>query len=173
MTSVPACPHCASPTESPLVCARCTWRWYRNPLPAAGVLLERATPDGELAILLLRRAVEPGLGDWDLPAGYLDPDESMEEAALREAREEAGLEVDLLELVGVYTSSPANAVAAVYRAVPRDPEQPVTLDGESSAFAWVTRSEIAGWLPRMAFVSMRTAVEDWAAGRTGVPHTSP
>jgi ADP-ribose pyrophosphatase YjhB (NUDIX family) len=153
--------------EEPLVCERCGWRWYPNPLPAAGVLLERA-PAGD-AILLLRRAVEPGLGDWDLPAGFLEPHESTEQAARREAREEAGIDVTLIRLVGVYASPPANAVAAVYLARAIDPAQPVALDHESSAFAWVTRAELPGWLPRIAFTSMRTAVEDWAADRSGVP----
>ena len=167
--TVPLCPHCSTPAEQPLQCARCGWRWYANPLPAAGVLIERETQDGEPAILLLRRAVEPGFGDWDLPAGYLDPHESMEEAALREAREESGLEVELIRLIGAYTSRTGNAVSAVYLAKQVDPEQPVTLDHESSAFAWVTRNELPGWLPRMAFASMRAAVEDWAEGRAGIP----
>lgn len=151
------------------MCDRCGWRWYANPLPAAAVLVERPSPGGDAAILLLRRAVEPGYGDWDLPAGYLEAHESPEQGALREAREEAGFEVELLALVGVYTSHPANAVSTVYLARMRDPDAPVVLDHESSAFAWVERSEIDGWLPRMAFRSMAQAVEDWAAGRRGVP----
>jgi ADP-ribose pyrophosphatase YjhB (NUDIX family) len=169
MASVPLCPHCSAPAEQPLECARCGWRWYANPLPAAGVLIERETADGEPAVLLLRRAVEPGAGDWDLPAGYLDPGESMEEAAVREAREESGLGVELVRLVGVYTSRSGNAVSAVYLARQLDPAEAVALDHESSAFAWVTRDELHGWLPRMAFPSMRAAVEDWANGRIGVP----
>jgi 8-oxo-dGTP diphosphatase len=83
--AVPACPHCATEPELPLVCDRCGWRWHANPLPAAAVLLERWIDDApEPSVLLLRRAVEPGLGDWDLPAGYLDPGESFEQAARRE-----------------------------------------------------------------------------------------
>ena len=105
--AVPACPHCARPDEQPLVCDRCGWRWYANPKPAAAVLLERQA-DGamEPSVLLLRRAVEPGLGAWDLPAGYLDPGESFEIAARRETREEAGIDVELIALAGVYHSAP-------------------------------------------------------------------
>jgi ADP-ribose pyrophosphatase YjhB (NUDIX family) len=168
-TSVPVCPHCAASAERPLVCERCGWRWYANPLPAAAVIVERPGPGGSASILLLRRAVDPGNGDWDLPAGYLEPGESAEEGALREAREEAGLEVELVELVGVYTSRPANAVSTVYLASALDPAAPVVMDHESSAFAWVERSELDGWLPRMAFRSMSLAVQDWAAGRRGAP----
>jgi 8-oxo-dGTP pyrophosphatase MutT (NUDIX family) len=162
-SAVPVCPHCAAPGEKPLVCDRCGWRWFANPKPAAAVLLERL-PDGavEPEILLLRRAVEPGLGAWDLPAGYLDPGESFEMAARRETLEEAGIEVELLSLVGVYHSIPANAVSAAFRARAIDPSAPVALDFESSDHAWVPRSELAAWLPRIAFAAMASAVADWA-----------
>jgi len=169
--AVPACPHCATPSEQPLVCDRCGWRWHANPLPAAGVLLERNDPTGEPSVLLLRRAVQPGLGAWDLPAGYLDPGESFEQAARRETSEEAGIAVELTALSGVYHSPPANAVTAVYRGRARDPSAEVRIDAESSEHAWVSRSQVSAWLPRMAFGSMAAALADWAAGRTGGPST--
>lgn len=157
-----------SPDEEPLVCDRCAWRWHANPLPAAAVLLERM-PDGaaEPSILLLRRAVQPGMGAWDLPAGYLDPGESFEMAARRETLEESGIAVELLALTGVYHSLPANAVTAVFRGRALDSEAPVSLDSESSDHAWVARSEVAGWLPQMAFAAMASAVGDWASERIG------
>ncbi|MDQ2935758.1 MAG: NUDIX domain-containing protein [Chloroflexota bacterium] len=130
------------------------------------MILER-----DASILLLRRAVEPGLGAWDLPAGYLDPGESPEEAARRETFEESGLEVDLLRLVGVYTSRPGNAVASIYLARQADPSAAVRLDAESSEFAWVPGSEVLDWLPRLAFGSMAAALSDWRAGRSGEPQS--
>ena len=158
----PICPHCAGPEEQPIVCDRCGWRWYANPKPAAAVILERATADGGVEILLLRRAVEPGAGDWDLPAGYLDPGESFERAAIREAFEEAGISVDLVELTGVYHSPPANAVTAVFRGRPADAAAAVRTDHESSDHAWVRREDVPAWLPRLAFASMAAAVRDWS-----------
>jgi 8-oxo-dGTP pyrophosphatase MutT (NUDIX family) len=159
--AVPVCPHCVADDERPIVCDRCGWRWHANPLPAAAVLLER--PDGgDTAILLLRRAVDPGAGAWDLPAGYLDPGESFEQAARREAREESGIDVELIELAGVYHSPPANAVTAVFRARPVNPSAQVSLDFESSDHAWVASAQVADWVPRMAFGSMASAVADWA-----------
>lgn len=139
-------------------------------MPAAAVLLERLDEDGgEPAVLLLRRAVQPGIGAWDLPAGYLDPGESFEHAARRETLEETGIAVALTALSGVYHSPPANAVTVVYRARAADPEQRVQTDFESSDHAWVARSEATAWVPRMAFGSMATALADWAAGRIGGP----
>lgn len=161
---VPACPHCATPDEQPLVCDRCGWRWYANPKPAAAVLLERPGAGGEPEILLLRRAVQPGLGGWDLPAGYLDPGESFEAGARREAREECGLDVELVSLAGVYHSPPANAVTAVFRARPTDADAPVALDFESSEHVWVPRPAVIEWLPRIAFASMAQALDEWARG---------
>jgi ADP-ribose pyrophosphatase YjhB (NUDIX family) len=161
--SVPACPHCATADEQPLTCERCGWRWYANPRPAAAVLLEhQGEAEGEPSVLLLKRAVEPGFGEWDLPAGYLDPGESFEIGARRETLEESGIAVRLTALHGVYHSAPANAVTAVFRAVAEDASSPVTLDAESSDHAWVRRSEVAEWLPRIAFGSMASALADWA-----------
>ena len=130
------------------------------------MLLERrAEAAAEPSVLLLKRAVEPGFGDWDLPAGYLDPGESFETAARRETLEESGIDVELVQLAGVYHSAPANAVTAVFRARAVDAGAPVQTDAESSDHAWVARSEVARWLPRMAFASMASALADWA-GRT-------
>lgn len=152
------------------MCDRCGWRWYANPKPAAGTLVERQPPgEREPSVLLLRRVVEPGAGGWDLPAGYLDPGESAEEGALRETREEAGLHVRLVRLVGVYTSRRGNAVTSIYLARQRDADAPVTVDAESDDHTWVGRSAVGEWLPRMAFPHMATALRDWADGRFGEP----
>jgi ADP-ribose pyrophosphatase YjhB (NUDIX family) len=166
---VPVCPHCVEGDEEPLLCERCGWRWHANPRPAAAVLLERAY-GGERSVLVLRRAVEPGYGAWDLPAGFLDPGESFEAAAVRETREEAGIGVELVALAGVYHSPAANAVTCVYRARPIEARTTVTIDAESSDHAWVPRSAVDEWLERMAFPSMAAALDDWARGRFGGPH---
>ena len=127
------------------------------------MLLERLTGDeAEPSVLLLRRAVEPGFGAWDLPAGYLDPGESFEMAARRETLEESGIGIELLALTGVYHSVPANAVTAVFRARAVNSGASVKTDAESSDHAWVRRSEVAEWIPRMAFASMASALSDWA-----------
>jgi 8-oxo-dGTP diphosphatase len=127
------------------------------------VLLERqADGEAEPTVLLLKRAVEPGFGEWDLPAGYLDPGESFEMAARRETLEESGIAVELVQLTGVYHSVPANAVTAVFRARAVDAQASVQTDAESSDHAWVARSAVPQWLPRMAFTSMAAALADWA-----------
>ena len=59
--------------------------------------------DDDGRILLVRRADN---GRWDLPGGFVEPNETPPEAAVREAREEAGVEVSVAELVGVYSVGP-------------------------------------------------------------------
>jgi 8-oxo-dGTP diphosphatase len=80
------------------LCPECGFVLYRNPVPGVGVLVEI-----EGKILLVQRGQPPFEGWWALPAGYIEADESVEEAAVRECKEETGLDVELLELFGVYS----------------------------------------------------------------------
>ncbi|HEC36489.1 MAG TPA: GNAT family N-acetyltransferase [Anaerolineae bacterium] len=80
------------------VCPACGFVLYRNPVPGAGVLVEM-----EGGLVLIRRGEPPFKGWWALPAGYIEADESVEQAAVRECKEETGLDVELLELFGVYS----------------------------------------------------------------------
>jgi ADP-ribose pyrophosphatase YjhB (NUDIX family) len=70
---------------------------YRNPIPAADVII-RVGP----SIVLIKRKNPPH--GWALPGGFIDYGESAEDAALREAKEETGLDVAQLELFGVYSA---------------------------------------------------------------------
>jgi ADP-ribose pyrophosphatase YjhB (NUDIX family) len=54
--------------------------------------------DGELKVLLCKRAIEPRHGYWTLPAGFMENDETTAEAAMRETREEAGANIELGKL---------------------------------------------------------------------------
>ena len=53
-------------------------------------------------VLLIRRAQAPLLGEWSLPGGVLECGETLHEAAIREAREETGLSVEVVEMLGIY-----------------------------------------------------------------------
>ncbi len=99
------CPRCGMAMETAdvggrarEVCPTCGFILYRNPVPGAGVLVEM-----ERGIVLVQRGQPPFVGWWALPAGYIEADESVEQAAVRECKEETGLDVELLELFGVYS----------------------------------------------------------------------
>ncbi len=95
-----------------LVCQDCGLIFYLDPKVAAGVLVLC-----ESGLLLLRRGIEPQYGKWVFPGGFVDRGEHPEQAAAREAREEAGIEVAVRGLVGVYQEPPGSPVILiVYRA---------------------------------------------------------
>lgn len=74
---------------------------HRNPVPTVDLVIQSLAEDSSPRIVLVKRR-NPPLG-WALPGGFIDYGESVEEAAVREAREETGLEVRLLKLLSVYS----------------------------------------------------------------------
>lgn len=92
-------------------CPDCGFVVFLDPKVAAVVLMEI---DGKL--VLVRRANEPGIGLWSFPSGYVDRGEAVEDAAVREVKEETGLDVDLTGMVGLYSRSGGPVILAVYTA---------------------------------------------------------
>lgn len=102
MTTYPAnfCPQCGEPLSTRDVegrerqfCPDCERVVWRNPVPTAGVAV--VSDEG---VLLTERAVDPGRGEWAVPGGHLEVDESPREGAARELREEVGVRVDPADL---------------------------------------------------------------------------
>ena len=112
------CPLCAAPLapvqfkpgEPPrTACPACEFVHYDQPSIAVGGIFRI---DGEVA--LLRRAIEPGYGLWVFPGGYVDRGESLEEAVVRETREEVGIDVRVDRLLNVYSYRKRALIIAVY-----------------------------------------------------------
>jgi ADP-ribose pyrophosphatase YjhB (NUDIX family) len=95
------CPQCKNDME--LVngnshCATCDITVYKNVVGAAAICIIRGGK-----VLLSRRAIEPFKGGYDLIGGFIIPGETPEAAAIREAKEETGLEVKVTGLLGIYS----------------------------------------------------------------------
>jgi ADP-ribose pyrophosphatase YjhB (NUDIX family) len=95
-----------------LVCPDCAFIAYVNPRLVATTL--PITDAGE--VVLIRRGIEPAIGAWAQPGGFLEVDETVHEAAVRETIEETGLLVEPGEIVGLYSRLEASVVVLVYEA---------------------------------------------------------
>jgi ADP-ribose pyrophosphatase YjhB (NUDIX family) len=108
------CPRCGAPAQvdfpRSLSCPSCGYGVYFNPKPVACAI--PATPEGHL--VLMRRALEPSRGRWTMPGGFVDLGESTHEAAARECREEIGVDVEIGELIDVYSRPNDRIVVVVY-----------------------------------------------------------
>ena len=159
------CPRCAGPLEDrreaegepPFpTCGACGFIYYFDPKLAAGVI---PLIDGRIG--LIRRSIEPGYGLWTFPAGYVNRGERVEEAAIREAREEACLEVRVEGLVGVYSYPGRPVVIVVYAGIATGGSLGCVAEAlEARAFS---PDEIP-W-SELAFPSVRDGLRDYGQGR--------
>jgi len=109
------CPRCATAMVSAddhgtvrPTCPKCGYIWYRNPVPAAGVVLVEKG-----RVLLVKRRWDPRAGSWCLPAGVMEAGETPEQTAVRELEEETGVIAQLTGLFGVYAGFDDPRVRAV------------------------------------------------------------
>ena len=125
------------------------------------------------AILMIRRSDND---NWAVPGGAIDLGESMVQAAIRETREETGIECEITGLAGIYTD-PKHIILYTSNGEARQ-EFSILLTGvptggqptpssESSEVRWVPRNELLGYqLDR----SMRLRIEHYLTGRSGSPY---
>ncbi len=153
------CPVCGTPldpTRGPggrPECPACGYVRYENPKVATGVVAERGG-----RILLVRRNHEPMLGRWSFPSGFVDAGEVVAEAAAREVREEAGVEVRVERLLGVYSTRGNPVVFIAYAGVITAGE-PVAGDEAFEVGLFAPDA-----LPTLAFPHDPAIIEAWRAG---------
>jgi 8-oxo-dGTP diphosphatase len=164
----PVCGHALEPrvlkvTEPKrLVCTSpaCGFVFYLDPKIAVGTVIRM--PDER--IVLVRRAIEPGYGKWVFPGGYVDRGEEITLAAMREAREESGLEVRIDRLLNIYSYAGRTPIVVVYAATCMGGELAVDEEGlEARPF---DRASIP-W-DDLAFRSTREALTDYFGDRADV-----
>jgi len=146
-----------------LACRACGHVAYVNPRLVVTTI--PVMDDGR--IVLLRRGIEPGYGSWAQPGGFLEVDETVTEAAVRETLEETGLIVEPGEIIGLYTRLEAAVVVIAFesRIVGGTP-QPTPEALEIEMFA----PEAIPW-HGIAFKTSHWALRDWVRRRRPDLHT--
>ena len=171
MTRYRYCAKCGGPLTARLmegrerlVCDGCGYVLYVNPRPATCAVVV----DGD-RVMLVRRAVEPRRGFWDLPGGFLERDEHPAEGLQREMREETGLEIEILEPLGFFLDTypePGETTLNFYalaRVVGGEPQP----GSDVAEIRWFPRDA----LPpdeQIAFPNNRAALAAWLAGERHV-----
>ena len=139
-----------------LVCTACGFILYLDPKVAVGTIIKTA----DHRIVLVRRAIDPGYGQWVFPGGYVDRGENLPVAAIREAREESGLEVRIDGLVNIYSYAGRTPIIIVYAATAVDGD--LCADEECLEAALFESTELP-W-DELAFRSTRDALHDYLNG---------
>jgi len=145
------------------VCPACGLIVFMDPKVGAGVVIE---DNGR--VVLIRRAMEPKQGWWALPSGFVEHDETTEEAAIREAKEETGLIVEIDGLLGVYSfysdpygsESRGRGVLVLYAA--HTVGGTLQAGDDAAEVALFTPQEIP---PDIAFETHQKALADWRRAR--------
>lgn len=168
------CPNCGEPvvvrvpegdTLPRYVCDHCDAIHYQNPKIVAGCI-----PVWEDRILLCKRGIEPQLGKWTLPAGFMENGETVQQAAARETMEEALADVTDLKLFALFNIPHVNQVYVMFRG--RMSERQFGPGYESLSCELVTEGQIP-WA-EIAFPvidrTLRLFLEDRRSDRFGI-HT--
>ncbi len=153
-----------------LVCPDCGHVAYENPKIVVGSVV---VSNG--AVLLCRRAIEPRRGFWTLPAGYMELGETVEEGAIREAREEAEADIVIEGLLGVFSISRIGQVQIMFRARFADAAAPRFGAGDETLEVGLFDWDAIPW-PEIAFPTVTWALQAWrerGQGVLGAPAGNP
>ena len=138
-----------------LSCPSCGFVSYVNPRLVVTTL--PITDRGE--VMLIRRGIAPGYDRWAQPGGFLEIDESVRDAAVRETLEETGLIVEPGEILGLYSRLQAAVVVVAFEARIVGGAPAVTRESlETRPFA----PDAIPW-PEIAFETSIRALRDWVA----------
>ncbi|MEX5748271.1 NUDIX hydrolase [Massilia sp. X63] len=166
------CSECAHPVALAIpdgdnrpryVCPQCHTIHYQNPKLVVGSI-PVWEQDGKLQVLLCKRAIEPRYGYWTLPAGFMENEETTEQAALRETEEEAGADVELGKLFTLLNVAHVHQVHLFYLARLRNLD---FAPGEESLEVQLFTQDEIPW-DDLAFPTVRSTLELFFADRVKV-----
>jgi NAD+ diphosphatase len=169
MTDFKFCPQCASPLQPlskeedggakvRLRCAACDFTHWNNPTPVLAAVVQLADRDNQL--LLARNAAWPG--KWfGLITGFMEAGETPEAGIRREVAEETSLQVDALQLIGVYDFQRMNQIIIAYHALARGE---IRLSPELVDYRLYTPETVRCWPAGTGY-----ALADWLKSRGHTP----
>jgi ADP-ribose pyrophosphatase YjhB (NUDIX family) len=138
-----------------LACSRCGFVCYVNPR----LVVTTLPIDDRGDVTLIRRGIAPGYNQWAQPGGFLEIDETVRDAAIRETLEETGLQVEPETIIGLYSRVQAAVVVVAYEARIVGGQPSVSRESlETRAFA----PDQIPW-PEIAFETSVRALRDWVA----------
>ncbi len=151
------CPHCGSNLSTIRVeatvrpqCPRCKKIIYYDPKLAAATVVEK---DG--LFLMIKRAIQPQLGLWGFPGGYVDRGEVVEAAAAREVLEETGLVVEITRSLGIFSEQRNPVILVAFAGVEVGGE--LNVGDEVSDIGFFSPDEF----PPLAFPRDIQVLESW------------
>ena len=157
------CVRCGSSVGlvAPCRCEACGYEFWRNPKPCGGACV---TDYGKL--LLVRRALEPAAGYWDLPGGFCEADEHPWDTARREVLEETGLNIRSTGFLGMWVDAygddePPEITLNIYFLAKAEAPELVTTTEEASEVRWFEPNEIPHGM--LAFDHVRQAIQQWGS----------
>ncbi|SFC28103.1 NUDIX hydrolase [Massilia yuzhufengensis] len=166
------CSECAHPVALAIpegdnrpryVCPQCHTIHYQNPKLVIGSI-PVWEHEGKVQVLLCKRAIEPRHGYWTLPAGFMENEETTEQAAVRETEEEAGADVELGKLFTLLNVAHVHQVHLFYLARLRNLH---FAPGEESLEVELFTQDQIPW-DDLAFPTVRTTLELFFADRVKV-----
>jgi NAD+ diphosphatase len=159
------CPMCATPLQwlareedggpkERLRCPACEWTHWNNPTPVLAAVVEMADRDG--AILLARNAAWSGRM-FALITGFMEAGETPHEGIAREVKEETSVEVEAVDLIGVYDFQRMNQVIVAYHVVARGE---IRLSPELAEYKLFAPQDVRCWPAGTGY-----ALADWLRSR--------
>lgn len=125
-------------------CAVCGFEFYKNPVPAAAIVAF----DDQDRLLCIRRAKNPGKGTLGVPGGFMDKGETIQETAIRETKEETGIDVEVVSLLDnipnsyVYAGMEQNPIDFYFLGKIKDITQMHPQEGETAEVLFIPRDQI-------------------------------
>ena len=119
-------------------------------------LLERQYPNYKDKIVMVKRGVEPNIGKWSFPSGYVNRYETLENALKREVNEECGITIEVGWIVGIYSDKNNPVILAVFHANWKNGELKVNDDEVIDVDIFSLKK-----LPDLAFLHDKKIIKDW------------